>query len=181
MPQDRLRVAVVVASIRSSRFGPLIADWFLSQAEPRADLAIDVIDAADSVIEDLPGFAARIDAADAFVIVVPEYNHSFPGPLKIAIDSANREWHAKPVAFVSYGGISGGLRAIEQLRLVFAELHTVTLRDTVSFHRTEQQFDVAGQPRDPEAVNAAAKTLLDQLTWWGRAMRAARTQHPYRT
>ncbi len=68
-----------------------------------------------------------------FVVVTPEYNHSFPGPLKAAIDRHVTPWQAKPVGFVSYGGISGGLRAVEHLRQVFAELHAVTVRETVSF------------------------------------------------
>jgi len=62
----------------------------------------------------------------AFVVVTPEYNHGYPAPLKSLIDSVGREWQAKPVAFVSYGGVSGGLRAVEQLRQVFAKLHMVT-------------------------------------------------------
>ena len=66
--------------------------------------------------------------------MTPEYNHSFPAALKNVIDWHGPQWHVKPVGFVSYGGISGGLRAVEQLRLVFAELHAVGIRDTVSFH-----------------------------------------------
>jgi hypothetical protein len=85
-----------------------------------------------------------IDAADAFVVVTPEYNHSYPASLKHAIDMAHGEWNTKPVAFVSYGGISGGLRAVEALRLVFAELHATTIRDTVSFHGG------AGSPARPD-------------------------------
>lgn len=85
----------------------------------------------------------RIAAADAVLIVTPEYNHSFPGPLKTSIDSLRDEWKAKPVGFVSYGGIGGGLRAVEALRLVFAELHAVTVRDTVSFHNPWSRFEQA--------------------------------------
>jgi NAD(P)H-dependent FMN reductase len=79
------------------------------------------------------------------------------------------------VAFVSYGGTGGGLRAVEQLRQVFAELHTVTMRDTVSFHMAWNCFDESGQPHDPAGCNAAAKTMLDQLAWWATALRTART------
>jgi NAD(P)H-dependent FMN reductase len=66
--------------------------------------------------EAVSALCRRIDAADAFVVVTPEYNHSYPASLKHAIDMAYGEWNAKPVAFVSYGGISGGLRAVEALR-----------------------------------------------------------------
>src|SRR3712207_5304037 len=101
-------LAVVVRSVREGRFGPVVASWFVGQAKQRDDVSVDVIDLADIPI---PGaaFASRIGAADAFVVIPPEYNHGYPGPLKNAIDSVGREWHAKPVGFVSYGGQSGGL------------------------------------------------------------------------
>ena len=114
-------------------------------------------------------------------MVTPEYNHSFPGPLKHAIDSLGHQWQAKPVGFVSYGGLSGGLRAVEALRVVFAELHAVTIRETVSFHSAWARFHEHGAPRDPELVNAAAGALLDQLAWWACALRAARAARPYGT
>ena len=112
-------------------------------------------------------------------MVTPEYNHGYPGPLKTAIDSVSREWRAKPLGFVCYGGLSGGLRAVEQLRLVFAELHTVTIRETVSFHGARQRFNEHGVPREPDAVNAAAGALLEQLDWWARTLRRARITTPY--
>ncbi len=88
----------------------------------------------------------KIAEADAFIIVTPEYNHGYTAALKELIDSCYEPWHAKPVGFISYGGVSGGLRAVEQLRQVFAELHTVTIRDTVSFSNVWAQFDAAGNP-----------------------------------
>ncbi|MGH3975334.1 MAG: NADPH-dependent FMN reductase [Pseudonocardiaceae bacterium] len=173
-------LAVIVGSVREGRFGPVVADWFVGQAKQRADVSVDVIDLVDTPIPSV-NFASRIGAADAFVVVTPEYNHGYPGPLKTAIDSVGREWRAKPVGFVCYGGLSGGLRAVEQLRIVFAELHTVTIRETVSFHSAHQRFDEQGAPRDPDAVNTAATALLDQLAWWARALRYARAAHPYGT
>ena len=97
----------------------------------------------------------RLDAADAFLVVTPEYNHSFPAPLKELVDGYGTEWHAKPVAFVSYGGISGGLRAVEHLRGVFAELHTVGVRDTVSFAGAWKRFGPDGMLRDPAEAELA--------------------------
>lgn len=174
---------MITGSVRAGRFAPVVTNWFAGQAGRRGDLTIDVIDLADTAAENPAGsprgFASRIGTADAVIVVVPEYNHGYPGPLKTAIDSVNREWHAKPIGFVCYGGRSGGLRAVEQLRLVFAELHTVTVRETVSFHLAHGQFDDAGTPHDAVAANAAAKTLLDQLIWWARALRTARAASPY--
>ena len=183
-----IRVAIIIGSTREGRFGPTVARWFTQQATQRNDMAVDVVDLAEMDLpadypkEFSPGvraYLARLDEADAFVVVTPEYNHSFPAALKQAIDLGRREWQAKPVAFVSYGGMSGGLRAVEHLRQVFAELHAVTVRDTVSFHNFRRQFDDSGQPVDAAGVAAAAKTMLDHLGWWAAALRTARADHPY--
>jgi NAD(P)H-dependent FMN reductase len=81
------------------------------------------------------------------------------------------------VGFVSYGGLSGGLRAVEQLRPVFAELHAVTIRDSVAFPGI--RFGADGEPLDTDAVELAAATMLEQLTWWGLVLRDARERSPY--
>ncbi|MEV6796695.1 NAD(P)H-dependent oxidoreductase [Streptomyces sp. NPDC051320] len=187
-----LNLAVIIASNRAGRFGPTVADWFLSRARQRADLSVQVIDLAETdlptalshepspeVREVLGRVSPRLEAADAFVVLTPEYNHSFPASLKSLIDWHFTQWQAKPVGFVSYGGMSGGLRAVEQLRQVFAEMHTVTVRDTVSFHNAHGHFDEDGTHKDPTAPDAAAKTMLDQLVWWGRALREAKAVRPY--
>lgn len=187
-----LNVAVIVASNREGRFAPVISGWFLSHTADHPDIGTDVIDVAEL---DLPvalsfrpdadararlaAVASRLAAADAFVVVTPEYNHSYPAPLKNLIDWHRDEWQAKPVAFVSYGGVSGGLRAVEHLRQVFAELHTVGIRETVSFHNAGALFDDDGRHQDPAGCDAAAKVLLDQLVWWGHALRDAKAVRPY--
>ncbi|NEC64824.1 NAD(P)H-dependent oxidoreductase [Streptomyces sp. SID9727] len=187
-----LKVAVILASNREGRFAPVIADWFLAHTDAHPAIGTDVVDVAGldlptalsfrpepAAREVLAGVSARLAEADAFVVVTPEYNHSYPAPLKNLIDWHRDEWQAKPVAFVSYGGVSGGLRAVEHLRQVFAELHSVSIRDTVSFHNAGAQFDDEGRHRDPAGPDAAVKTLLDQLVWWGRALRDAKRAHPY--
>ncbi|WP_116244426.1 NADPH-dependent FMN reductase [Nocardiopsis sp. FIRDI 009] len=180
-----LRIAVILGGNRNGQTGPAVTRWFLDRARGRGGAELDVLDVADLAGAEGHGtpvadFAARIDAADAFVVLTPEYNHGYPGPLKAAIDSARREWAAKPVGFVSYGGLSGGLRAVEQLRLVFSELHTATLRDTVSFHNAQTLFTADGSPKeDMSGAEAAVTTLFDELLWWARALRAARESEPY--
>ncbi|UQX05464.1 NAD(P)H-dependent oxidoreductase [Streptomyces sp. RerS4] len=185
------RLAFIVGSNRPGRFGHTVASWFLDRATTYGYRDIDVIDLAEADLPTVLGgpdaprppaveaLARRIDAADAFVVVTPEYNHSFPAPLKNAIDWFRHEWYAKPVGFVSYGGISGGLRAVEQLRLVFSELHATTVRDGVSFHRAWEQFDEEGAPRDRAGCDGAAKIMLDQLDWWAKALGEARAKRPY--
>ncbi|WP_027341459.1 NADPH-dependent FMN reductase [Hamadaea tsunoensis] len=194
MSDHPLRLAVIVGSVRDGRIGPIVAGWFARVAAGRDDIQVDLIDLAEMPIgsasptmspppEALAGLrelTPRLAAAGAYVVVTPEYNHSYPAALKNAIDWHDVQFHAKPVAFVSYGGISGGLRAVEHLRAVFTELHAVTTRDIVSFHHVWEQFDADGNPKDPQRPAAAAEALLDQVTWWARALHDARTTSPYR-
>ncbi|MER5866709.1 NAD(P)H-dependent oxidoreductase [Kitasatospora sp. NPDC002040] len=190
-----LRVAVIVASVREGRRGPAVADWFLRTAGSHGGLELDLIDLADvSLPLEMPGWGSapspaaaaaladvspRLAAADAFVVVTPEYNHSFPAALKNLIDWHGAEWRAKPVGFVSYGGLGGGLRAVEQLRQVFAETHTVSVRDSVSLHGPWSGLTEEGEPRDVAVSEGAAKGMIGQLQWWGRALRTARATAPY--
>ncbi|EDY48560.1 NADPH-dependent FMN reductase [Streptomyces clavuligerus] len=191
-PRTALRLAVILASNRKGRFAPVIGDWFLEHAHAHDDFAVELIDLGDADLptglSPDPGPAAgatlerispRLAAADAFVVVTPEYNHSFPASLKALVDWHFTEWRAKPVGFVSYGGMSSGLRAVEQLRQVFAEMHAVTIRDTVAFHNAHTQFDERGRHRDPTGCDGAALGMLDQLAWWGHALRDAKQARPY--
>lgn len=188
MSNAPLRIAVILASTREGRFAPVVGRWLVEQAAARTDMEVDLIDLAEAALPEVltrhrppsvEALAPRLAEADAYVIVTPEYNHSFPAPLKTAIDWYNAEWHAKPVGFVSYGGMSGGLRAVEQLRQVFGELHAVSVRNGVSFHLAWEQFDAQGRLHDSEGVDAATRMMLDQLAWWGRALRNARAEQPY--
>jgi hypothetical protein len=119
----------------------------------------------------------RLAEADAYVVVTPEYNHSFPAALKNVIDWHLTEWAAKPVGFVSYGGISGALRAIEHLRGVFAELHTVTIRETVSFAGAWGHWDNSGNwPRSPSRPtppprSSSSNSTGERIPWPTREKR----------
>lgn len=191
MSSDKLNLAVIIGSTRKGRFGPVPANWFAQQAAEHGDFTVDVVDLLECALpvdigqheeESHPAvteLGARLSKADAFVVVTPEYNHSFPAPLKAAIDYYGTEWNAKPVGFVSYGGMVGGQRAVEQLRQVFPEVHAMTVRDTISFVNFWTLFDEDGRPKDVEGTGLAAKKLLDQLSWWGQTLRTARTHTPY--
>ena len=179
------RLEVIVGSVREGRFGPVVADWFVRTATADAQFDIGVIDLADTALTPdlrvtpaVEDFRGRLAAADAFVAVTPEYNHGYPAALKTAFDSAKHEWRAKPIGFVSYGGLSGGLRATEQLRQVVAEVHMVSIRETVSFHQAKKKFDSNGDTADGAAIDAASR-MLTQLAWWAQALRTARGEQPY--
>ncbi|MGW0250547.1 NADPH-dependent FMN reductase [Nocardia goodfellowii] len=194
MTDQPLRVAIIIGSVRDGRFGPTAARWTAARAEAYSGLVVDVIDLRDYLLplvmpepDRAPdtetakvrdALGVRLGAADAFIVVTPEYNHTLPAALKNTIDWFFDEWAAKAVAFVSYGGMSGGLRAVEHLRQIFAELHAVSIRESLSFHNPWDTFDGAN-PRDFERAESAAKTMLDRLVWWARALRTARTDHPF--
>ena len=183
-----VQLALIYGSTRQGRFCDVVAAWAAEQIRAMDTFSLDLIDPA--VVLATPtaqsGDAAtsptlwqRMAAADAFLVVTPEYNHGYPAPLKSLIDSVGPEWHAKPVAFVSYGGVSGGLRAVEQLRLVFAELHAVTIRDSVSFASAWEQFDSSGTLLEPNRHRRSMAAMLHRLHWWAAALRSARMETPY--
>jgi NAD(P)H-dependent FMN reductase len=189
-----LRMAVIIGSTRKGRFGPTVAGWFAAHARRRPGVEVDLIDLAEAGLPETLGdiddpapppvraLAPRLAAADAFVVVTPEYNHGFPAPLKTALDWFYEEWKAKPVALVCYGRESGGLNAAAQLRQIFAELHAVTIRDGIVLPRYWEDFAPDGSwPKPGAECDAAVKTTLDQLSWWATALREARGTTPYTT
>jgi NAD(P)H-dependent FMN reductase len=197
MTDTPLRLAVILASVREGRFGPVIARWFLEEARRHDRFSIDVIDLAETPLPltlppvppkrattyprppEMAAVTEQLGAAEAFVVVTPEYNHSYPASIKSLIDWHYTQWKAKPVGFVSYGGEGGGLRAVEHLRLVFAEMHAVAVHDSVSFAQYWQLFGEGGRLTNPAGPNGAAKAMLDQIAWWGGALRDAKAKAPY--
>ncbi|MFF5034132.1 NADPH-dependent FMN reductase [Nocardia salmonicida] len=185
-----LKLAIIIGSVREGRFGPVVANWFAEQVDDRFE--VDIIDLADTALPALPAAPPALDpdpvrpadmrdltdrlaAADAYVIVTPDYNRSYPAALKAAIDWHFTQWDAKAIGFVGYSGSSGGLLAIEHLRQVFNELNAHTVRNYVSFPRYYMLFDENGSLRDPQEPEGAAEALLDQLHWWTSALVAAKT------
>ncbi|WP_133914868.1 NADPH-dependent FMN reductase [Streptomyces sp. NBC_00582] len=194
--EKKHKLVVVVGSVREGRFGPVVGAWVAEQARTHGGFEVDVVDLADVEIplelpaasprfagDDYPrpaGMAAltsALEGADAFVVVTPEYNHSYPASLKAAIDWHFTQWTAKPVAFVSYGGAAGGRHAVLHLENVLTELHAVTIRDGLAFPNYFTAWE-DGRPLDTGAAGYA-KTLLDQLAWWAFALRSAREAVPY--
>ncbi|MCX2781248.1 NADPH-dependent FMN reductase [Microbulbifer thermotolerans] len=172
---NNLHLAVIYGSDREGRFCDTVVNWLAGQLERSGYKRVRFIDPADKATDT----HTILDAADAFIVVTPEYNHGYPAPLKAIIDSAKAEWQAKPLGFVSYGGVSGGARAVEQLLQVFAELHTVTLRDSVSFINAWEQFDDSGCLREPARAERSLARMLAHLRWWALALRKAREETPY--
>ncbi len=177
--ESPIKLGLVYGSTRPGRFCDTVARWSAVQIAAHEGFAVEVIDPAAVGSAGMASLSGSIAACDAFIVVTPEYNHGYPAPLKALIDSIGSEWNAKPVAFVSYGGISGGIRAVEQLRLVFAELHAVTIRDSVSFPGAWEQFDSQGALRNPERAERSMNAMLRRLHWWAVSLAHARTIWPY--
>jgi NAD(P)H-dependent FMN reductase len=185
-----MRLAVIIGSTRRGRFGPTVANWLAEQAAKQFE--VDIVDLAatnlpvtlpdtdDEAPQEVAELSTRLAAADAFAVVTPEINCSFPAPLKTALDWYYEEWHAKPVAIVSYGREGGGCLATAQLRQVFTELQAVTIRNTVTLPCYWEQFTAdGGWPKASAGYEAAAKLMLDQLVWWAAALQDARKRRPY--
>ncbi|MFJ8988853.1 NADPH-dependent FMN reductase [Streptomyces sp. NPDC102279] len=194
--ENTYKLVIIVGSVREGRFGPVVASWVAEQAHLHGGFDVQVVDLADfDVPLELPAASPKyagadyprptgmraltsaLESADAFVVVTPEYNHSYPASLKAAIDWHFTQWTAKPVAFVSYGGAAGGRHAALHLENVLTELHAVTIRDGLAFPNYFTTWQ-EGRPLDP-ASPAYAKALLEQLAWWAAALRSARTATPY--
>jgi NAD(P)H-dependent FMN reductase len=185
-----LNLALILGSTREGRLCDKVAGWAAEDINRVPGLSLDVIDPAALELpsrheaeasDAVRSLRRRLARADAFVVVTPEYNHGYPAALKFLIDSVRDEWQAKPIGFVSYGGVSGGLRAVEQLRLVFAELHAVTIRDGVSIAEAWGYVGQAGEWMAPDRAKTAITVMISQLRWWAVALRNARQAVDYGT
>ncbi len=189
-----LKLGVILASTREGRRGEGIARWIHALLSAR-DVSAELIDLRDWRLPNYdhpqPAFVAeksytdplargwvdKIGSLDGYLIVTPEYNHGYPGGLKNAIDHAFTVWANKPVGFVSYGGMAGGARAVEQLRLVAVELRMVPIRDEVNVKLIGGALDERGQPSgEPYAKRAGM--MIDTLLWWTRVAKEGRARHP---
>jgi len=188
-------MGVILASVRDGRRGEPFARWIHALAAEREGLFVELLDLREWALpayarKDTPNVAekayapdslegrwrAKIDSQDAFVVVTPEYNHSFPGQLKNALDAVYAPWSHKPIAFVSYGGFASGARAAEHLRLVAIELRMAPIRDEVNVRLVGYAADERGFPADPLYAKKA-KAMLDDLVWWARVLREGREAH----
>jgi NAD(P)H-dependent FMN reductase len=180
---------VIVASTRPGRLGLPIANWAVSEIEKYGGFEVDV---ADLALMDLPmldephhphhrtytkphtiAWSRRVDAADAILIVTPEYNYGMPGSLKNAFDFLFHEWNYKPVAFVSYGGMSGGMRSVQMAKQVVTTLKMVPLSEAVNIHMVPKYIH-DGEFIPEETHVASLKKVLGELARWAAALRAMR-------
>ncbi|NOJ97944.1 NADPH-dependent oxidoreductase [Corallococcus sp. CA049B] len=185
-----IKVAIVVGSTRPGRKADKVATWVHDIAKKRSDATYELVDIQDFHLplldeptppsagkytqEHTKKWSAAVEGYDAYVFVTPEYNHGPSGALKNALDYVYKEWNNKAAGFVGYGS-AGGVRAVEQLRLVAAELQLATVRAQVQlFLSTDFEHYTVFKP-DP-AKEKQVNTLLDQLVSWGTALRTVRVK-----
>jgi NAD(P)H-dependent FMN reductase len=184
-----LKIAIILGSTRPGRNGAAVAQWAYEIARQRRDAEFELVDIKDYNLplldEPVPPsmgqysqphtkrWAAKIASFDAFVFVTPEYNHATSGALKNAIDFLYAEWNNKAAGFIGYGSMSGA-RAVENLRLIMAELQIATVRAQVglSLLTDFENFRVF----KPDSRREASVTeMLNQVIAWGGALKTLRS------
>ncbi|WP_375451922.1 NADPH-dependent FMN reductase [uncultured Devosia sp.] len=195
---SKLKIAVIIGSTRDARFGDKPAKWIADLAAERPELDVELVDLKTF---DLPLFNEatsnawapsqdpraiawqnKIGEFDGYIVIAAEYNRSVTGALKNAFDQAYKEWNRKAIGFVGYGSV-GGARAIEHARNISVELQMVPVRSAVHIGGSDFMPILFGQKTlaDIEAnIAPSAKDMLDQLTWWTAATKAAREQDAVR-
>jgi NAD(P)H-dependent FMN reductase len=180
---------VFLTSTRPGRACKPIGDWFFDAAGRHGKFAVEQIDLKQI---DLPmmnepdhprlraytqkstkEWSAVVERADAFVFVTPEYNHGFTAPLKNAIDHLVHEWAYKPVGFVSYGGVSGGMRSVQTAKLMVTGFKMMPMVEAVNIPFYTQLME-NGVFKSNELHDKAVPVMLDELLRWSEALKSLR-------
>ncbi len=187
------RLGIVIASVREGRVGYPVAQWFIERARQHGRFEIDVVDLKEV---DLPVFAernhprlqkyenekqkawsARVAGLDAFVLVTPEYNYGPSPALLNALDYLFVEWHYKPAAFVSYGGISGGIRGVQMTKQTLTTIKMVPIVEAVVIPFVAQAIDrETGVFKANDTHDKSAAAMLDELLRWTEALAVLRAK-----
>jgi len=183
-----LRVGIIAGSTRPGRKAAAVAKWVHDILKSRKDAEFEIVDIEDYKLplldEPIPpsrhqyskahtkAWSEKIDSLDAFIFVTPEYNHATSGALKNAIDFLFQEWNNKSAGFVSYGG-SGGVRAVENLRLVMGEVKVADVRAQVALS-LYTDFENFATFKPHEKHDKSVHALADEVIAWGEALRALR-------
>ncbi len=187
-----MTLLVVIASTRPGRVGLPVGKWFVEQAQKHG--GFDEVAVADLMELSLPlldepqhprlrkytkdhtvRWSRMVDAADAVVFVMPEYNYSMTAPLINAVDFLYSEWNYKAAGLVSYGGISGGLRAQQQAKQVLTAVRMMPVPESVSIPFVAQYLK-DGKLDPPEAAAQSAQAMLDELRKWTTALLSLRVR-----
>lgn len=185
-----LQLQVISVSTRPGRKGPAVAKWFHESAVKHGSFDAKYTDLGEQGLplfdepnhprlkqyqhEHTKAWSAKVDAADAFVFVTPEYNYSSPPSMINALDYLVQEWAYKPAAFVSYGGLAGGMRSVQMTKLVLTSFKMVPLTEAVTVPNFTQFLGEDGVFRATEQHEKSAATLLKELHRWAVALKTLR-------
>ncbi|GAA1554052.1 NAD(P)H-dependent oxidoreductase [Kribbella lupini] len=182
---------IVIASTRPGRVGLPVAQWVEQVAVAHGGFdRVELVDLAEINLPfmDEPNhprlrqythqhtldWSRTVDEADAFVFVMPEYNFGFNAVLKNAIDYLHAEWQYKPVGLVSYGGVSGGVRAAQMIKQVLTTLKMTPVGEAVAIPFVHKLLDDAGTLVPTEPLTASADAMLGELVRMSEALRPLR-------
>lgn len=185
------KLQVVIASTREGRAGPTVAAWFVDQAHAHAGFDVEVVDLKEVALPlfdesvhprlrkyehtHTRAWSERVDQADAYVFVTPEYDFSTPAALSNALQYLVHEWAYKPVGFVSYGGVSAGLRGVQMTKQLVTALRMMPVPEAVAIPFYSQHLNADTGVFDPGETQAkAARGMLDELGRWAGALRPLR-------
>lgn len=187
-----MKIAVILGSTRKVRRGARVAKWLMKQLAQFKDIQFELLDLVDYPLpfyaednspdslkngytnEVATKWAAKIAEADAFILIVSEYNHGPTASLKNALDYVYKEWNKKPVSFVSYAtGAGGGVRAVEQLRPIVSELQMAPMEAAVHISHVLDTIDENGNLITGH-YNERIVKVMKQLLWWTEALKSAR-------
>jgi len=183
------RLHVIVASTRPGRVGLPVAKWFHEAAVQHGSFDAHLVDLMDFALpvydepnhpklrkyvhEHTRRWSASVDAADAYVFVTPEYNYGACPSLVNALDYVYTEWNYKACAFVSYGGISGGIRAVQMTKQIVTTQKMMPIFEAVVIPMVAQQLrDGVFSPNDLQ--RQASGELLTELSRWALALKPLR-------
>lgn len=185
---DKLLLPVLLGTNRKNRNSLHPARWLVGEMEKREDMQTHLFDVSEfelpyddygqNLKDQFPKWRDAIIRADGLVIVSPEYNHGYPGPLKAVLDLLLREYVHKAVAFVGVSaGPWGGTRVIEQMVPMVRELGLAVTFSDLNFPKVQNTFDAEGKLLDP-AFEKRAKDFLDELVWMSRTLKWGRENVP---
>ena len=180
-----LFIPIILGTARKGRRSENAARFVFEEVKKREGVETQLIDVRDfrlSATDDTgetevaKKLAAITGRADGFIIVSPEYNHGYPGELKMMLDMSDGEYAKKPIAIcgVSEGAV-GGARMMEQLRSVIIDLGAVPILAAVYFATVEKIFDETGALVD-DSYRARVDKLLDSVLWYARVLKQGREQ-----
>lgn len=186
-----LKLKIILGSTRPGRAGPPIGQWLAEAASAHGLFEVELVDLAELGLplldepahprlqqyqhEHTKQWSGIVGSADAFLFVTPEYDYFPPAALINAVQVLSREWAGKPAGVLSYGGVSGGLRAAQVLRSLLGNVNVHALPNVVPVPMFAQAIrDGAFHPA--EATEAGTRTLLDDLHQWAAALVALRDE-----